>query len=305
MVSTKIRVPEKLYIQTLIAGKFNASMVVDDLEAKKIRIPTNEMLAIRDELLRSNPQYFQDQTNTTPDDEWLEQTELSPMFYYRFKRQTDKSLQGLTGAFAMLEDPRMVKYINCLALSGVDQTDLELILNAKYNISFEPFDFAMFLKYFANYEGWTYTDKELFIGNYPDPTTKAAYKLALTGDRAQLIWELGLGTDPSISFDDLLRDMLTDSYFYFKKKLKLNPEEAQKFEALAVKIADRLDKSKGEGQEAQDLLSELKIKLTTTDTTKKTSDDTPKDINDLDVELPTSTDLVVPNIEALMNEGKL
>lgn len=304
MVSTRIRVPEKLYIQTLIVGKFNSAFVVDDLNSKKIRIPTDEMLSIRDEIVKSNPQYFQDQANTNPDDEWLERTELSPMYYYRFKKSTDKSLQGIQGAFAMLEDPRMVKYIHTLTLSGVDQTDLELILNAKYNISFEPHDFEMFLKYFANYTGWTYTDKELFISSIQDSNLKSIYKLALTGDRAQLIWELGLGTDPSVSFDDLLRDMLTDSYFYFKKKLKLNPEDAQKFATLAVKIADRLDKSKSEEQESQDILSEFKIKLRNSDTSKK-DNDVPKDINELDVELPTQTDLVIPNIESLMSEGKL
>lgn len=213
MVSNKIRVPEKLYIQTLIAGKFNSSLVVDDLEMRKIHIPTNDMVAIRDEIVKSNPLYFRDQANTDPEPEWIESVGLSPMFYYRFKKQTDVSLQGVEGAFAMLEDPRMVKYVTCLALAGIDQTDMELILNAKYNISFEPTDFEIFLKYFANFVGWTYTDKELFINSLTDPNMKSLYKLALTGERAQLIWELGLGTDPSISFDDLLKDMLTDSYF--------------------------------------------------------------------------------------------
>jgi len=306
MVSNRIRVPEKLYIQTLIAGKFNSAMVVDDLEAKKIRIPSNEMVAIRDEIVKSNPMYFRDQANTDPEAEWLEQSKLSPMFNYRFQKQlAEVSLAGIEGAFAMLEDPRMVKFVSCLSLAGMDQNDIELVLNAKYNISFEPSDFSIFLKYFANFESWTYTDKELYINSLQDPNLKALYKLALTGERAQLIWELGLGTDPSISFDDLLKDMLTDSYFYFKKKLKLNPDDAQKFAALAVKLADRLDKSKDDAREANDVLSELKIKLTNTDTLDKRNTAAPVDIEEMDVELPTATEAAIPNLEAMMNEGKL
>jgi len=115
---------------------------------------------------------------------------------------------------------------------------------------------------------------------------------------------MGLGPDPTLSMDDLLRDMFTDSYFYFKKNVKLRPDDAQKFAGLAVKISDRLDSLNGKKEGTQDLISELRIRLVN----KETKED-PKqkivNIADLHVELPPSTNEAIPNLEALMNEGKM
>lgn len=308
MVKQKIiRVPEKLYIQTLIAGKSNASIVVDDLQLHKITVPTNDMKAIYDELVTSNPVYFQQQDPTImPDDEWVESVGLSPMYYYRFKRPADVSLQGIEGAFRMLEDPKMVKYINVLTLAGVNPQDLELILNAKYNISFDSPDFEMYLKYFANYTGWTYTDKELYIASLTDPDYKSLCKKALKDDRASLIWELGLGTDPTTSFDGMMREMYTDCFYYFKKNLKFKPDESQRFGQLFIKIADRLNAIDDKNKESHDIFSELKLGLETTDTIKDKSqrDSSQKVINmdELDFEIPEPVTSQQPiDLDKIMN----
>jgi hypothetical protein len=306
MVNTKIiRVPEKKYIQVLIAGKNNAALVVDELQMRKISIPTNEMQAIYTEMVTSNPTLFKTNTKDEPDAEWLKDTQLSPMYYYRFSKPTDISLQGCEGAFKMLEDPKMVRYIHALCLAGINADDIELILNAKYNISYETPDFAMFIRYFANYDGWSYTDKNMFVNATQDQDLKKIYRMALDGDRSTLIWKLGLGADPSASFDEMLRDMFTDSYFYFKEYIKFKPDDAQKFAALSIKLADRMDQMADKEREQTDLFSELKMKLNNESTQKSKNAKTDKpeviDMKDMDVEIPERTETRIQNLEALMN----
>ena len=297
-------------MQTLITGRINSALFVDDLQQHKIVLPKEkDILFIRDEIISTNPGYFSttpssENEEMLPDHDWLEEHHLSPMYYYRFQKPTNYSLKGCEQSFRMLSDPRMVKYMHLLSFAGVTQEDIEIILNSKYNISFESEDFTMFLRYFANYEGWVFSDKELYSDTITDADLRKLYKTALKGDRSALIWEMGLGPDPTLSMDDLLRDMFTDSYFYFKKNVKLRPDDAQKFAGLAVKISDRLDSLNGKKEGTQDLISELRIRLVN----KETKED-PKqkivNIADLHVELPPSTNEAIPNLEALMNEGKM
>ena len=294
-----IRVPEKKYIQTLIVGRMSATLVVDDIQSRRIAI-TPGMKQIYSQLVTENPAYFQKDNIEEPDPAWLESLGIAAMYAYRFKKATDVSIMGCGGSFKMLEDPKMVRYINALGLAGINRTDIELILNAKYNISYESPDFDMFIEYFANYDGWSYGDKEMYINNeVANPELKAILKEALTGERARLIWELGLGTDPSASFDDMLQDMFTDSYFYFKKKLKFSPDDAQKFAQLSIKLADRMDQIKDKTREQTDLFSELKFKLDEESTGKRSTQVI--DISEMDVVLPERTEGKIMNLDALMN----
>lgn len=302
MVNTKIiRVPERKYIQTLIVGRTNASLVIDDLQSHRIPVPTNDMKALFDEVANSNPNYFKD-ASLTPEDEWLESLAIAPMYYYRFKKASDISLQGCEGAFKMLDDPKLVKHIHTLAIAGVPKDDIELILNSKYDISYETPDFTIFLHYFANYEGWTRTDKELYINTLQDQDLKKQYKMAITEPRNRMIWEIGLGTDPNASFDDMLKDMFTDSYFYFKKNLKFNADDAQKFAALAVKLSDRMASLDETKKEQTDIFAEMKFKLVNEDTQESDKRNVAvKDISEMDVEIPERTENKIQNLDALMN----
>ena len=305
VINNIIRVPEKKYIQTLIVGKNNAALIVDELQMRKIPIPSIEMKAIYNEVVKSCPipNFFHEDCKVDPPTEWLENLGISAMYAYRFNKPATDSIKGCKGAFDMLEDPKMVKYIHALCLSGVDKDDIELILNAKYNISFETPDFEKFMTYFANYDGWSYTDKEMFVNQVLDQDLKKVYRNALTKDRTTLIWELGLGTDPDASFDDMLKDMFTDTYFYFKRTAQFKPEDAVKFATLATKLSDRMDAIRDRDTEQKDLYTELKIKLENEDTTKTAKGKERTivvDINDMDIEIPEHTETKIQNLEAMM-----
>lgn len=295
-----VRVPERKYLQTLMAGRLSSSLFVDELERCRIPLPAQaDILELRDELIASNPAYFANPEEEA-DPDWITQMGLAPLFYYRFQKPTDGSLKGCEGAFRMLEDPRMTKYMHLLAFSGMSLEDIELLLNSKYNISFETDDFTIFHKFFANYDDWKFLDKELYVDSIQDPDTKSLFHKAIKGERAQLIWELGLGADPGLSMDDLLRDMFTDSYFYFKKNVKRFPEDAQKFAGLAVKISDRLESMQGKKDKAEDLITSLKIDLKT----RSTVDSAQKIVNlaDMHLEVPKPTSESIADLTTLMEE---
>jgi len=305
MISKIIRVPERHYIETLIVGRNNSSLIIDELQSHNIPIPTNDMKAIYENIVKTNPKYFQDESMPV-DEEWVEGLTLSPMFFYRFKKPTEKSLQGCEGAFKILEDPKVTKYIHALLLNGVPKEDIELIINARYNIAYDSPDFDVFIHNFACYDGWTYQDKELYINNVQDPEMKKIVKKALTADRTELIWELGLGTDPKASFDDMLKEMFTDSFFYFKKNLKYSTDDAHRFAQLAVKLADRMDQIEDKKKEEMDLFKELSIKLDTESTKKNKTNKkaTIVDKDDMDVEIPERTEKIIPDLNALMNNAE-
>jgi hypothetical protein len=308
-----VRVPELRYIQTLITGRHNASLLIDELTSLKIPVPANDLKIIYADLVNSNTQYFGDPSYPPPEHDWLVSFQMSPMYYYRFAKPIPDgvNLQGCAQAIHMLEDPKLVKYINTLLLANIPINDIELILNAKYNISYESKDFEMFERYFANYSTWSYTDKDIFINSLINEDYRRAYRSAITNERSQIIWELGLGTDPTASFETMLRDMFTDSYFLFKKNLKFNTEDAQRFAHLAIKLSDRMDHLDEKNKDENDLFSELKINLQTQSTQKKSSNPSGaiidmEELGDL-ISKPETPKENIVDLETLMNiteEGK-
>jgi hypothetical protein len=283
MVNIKkvIRVPEKLYIQTLIAGGMTPVMIVEELQRLNIEPPLNDMAAIVNELRTTVP----DLKNF--DEITLEALQLSPMYYHRFQKSApvQTSLHGCEGAFLILADPRLRKMISALALAGINPIDIELLINGRYEVSHDSPDFQMYLKYFANFDEWGYADREFFVEAQKDAEFKMILKkAALKGDRHYLVWKLGLGTDPHMSLEQIFTDMLADSYFTFKENVRLRPDDAQRFAQLAIKLADRLDATDSKKKDTHNLLDELKIKLVVESTTTEASKIA--DMTAMELELP-------------------
>lgn len=291
-----IRVPERKYIETLIIGGFNSDMIGEDLTNKKIQLPTPTQLKGIYEELTSDPEF----STTKPTQEWLESRGLIKMYSYRFKHGFDDvSIAGLENSFRILEDPQMKKFMYSLSLAGIPDEDIELIVNGRYDITYESADFQAFTDYFCNFRSWGYTDKELYVSSVQDEDLKKIYKLALKKDRYYLVWKLGLGTDPNVSFDQLLRDMMVDSYFMFKEKMKNFPDDAQKFGALAVRISNRLDSIEEAKKDSGDLLSDLKFKLVVERTDKE---ENIKNADELNLEMPEKKSTVIPDLHQLMKD---
>lgn len=75
------------------------------------------------------------------------------MYGYIFNVQVPSDTDGIKGAHAIMNDPLMYRLITSMALSGITEEDIELIVNGKYNIQYSSQDINEFLYYFFNVEG--------------------------------------------------------------------------------------------------------------------------------------------------------
>ena len=263
-------------------------MVIDELTRLKIEIPLDEIKAIVAELQAAVPNFFQ--TKTPLEDHEIEALKLAPMYYYRFQKTAPPgvNVDGCENAILMLEDPTLRKAIIALSLAGINPLDIELLINGRYHVTWESHDFQNFIKFFANFDEWSYADREFYVENR---VKEAEYKLtlkkaALKGDRHYLVWKLGLGTDPHMSMEAVFTDMIADSYFTFKELMKARPDNAQKFAQLAIRLSDRLDKNESSKKETGSLVDELKIKLVVETTKQGTAENQVTDISEIALELP-------------------
>ncbi len=61
---------------------------------------------------------------------------------------------------------------------------------------------------------------------------------------------------------------MSDSYYNFKERSRVDPELAQKWGALAVKLSDRIDRIAGDKANNEDLFDEIEFKLSETQKAK-------------------------------------
>lgn len=302
-----IRIPEKYYIKALMAGRMSAEQVLDDLAKLKIPAPPMELFKqLYDELKSSNEDFFNSPKTIVPSEDWLEDEGIAEMYALKFSRAVSnriaKKILGCQGALNMILDPNLKKYNYTLALAGMEQADVELIINARYSIAHDSPDFNAFFHYFCNFEDWTYADKELYMESSPDGL-KSIYRIALKNDRSYLIWKLQLGTDPNLKYEEMLKDMLTDSYFLFKENVRIKPDDANKFAVLATKLADRLDGLAQDKDKGDDLLSKLKFKLEISSTQDNTPNTDIKSIAQIQVEVPNKNEeIAIQSLEEMMNK---
>lgn len=203
---------------------------------------------------------------------------------------------SVEGAFQLLNDPMMYRLITSMAIALINDEDIELIVNGKFNMEYTASDVKMFLKYFFNLEDWTLRDRQRYVEKVEDPQLTRYYKIALKKDKNYLLWKLGAA--PEQDFGKMMKDMLNDSYYNFKEQSDTKPELAQKWARIAVKIGDRIesyDKEVKGGSDGADFLAnvEFKIKSVASNTKPKEEnddnaieDDIPH-IGDLEEEHPT------------------
>ena len=153
----------------------------------------------------------------------------------------------------------MYRLITSLAFAKITDEDIELIVNGKYNIQYSSDDIEQFLYYFFDVANWSLARKKEYVEQVSSPDLKKFYKLALKGNKDYLVWKLGAAPDKS--FDQMLRDMMTDSYYNFKERSKADPELAQKWGGLAVKLTDRLERLEKETIDKKDLFDTVVFKL--------------------------------------------
>jgi hypothetical protein len=265
--------PHKKFVQALLCERYGPDQVYEELEKWHLPFPVEDLQDMYQELKPKQAAYFNHRRKEISR-EFLQKEGLETMWAHYFNKHTDLDTTPIKGAFALLENIQVRTLLYAMALAGMAAEDMELIINGKFEINASSEDVDAFLHYFFNMSEFTYAEKSTLEESFAkDVNTKRAFKLALKGDRNYMLWKLDAAPDKS--FDAMLRDMLADSYYLFKEKAKNEPDTATKFGALAVKLADRLERAIQSENKADDLFSEVKFSLNKDDQIVKapTADD--------------------------------
>jgi len=251
-----MKIPYIKYIEALVCSKLTKDQIEEKLADQEFFIPFDGVDQVHATLAKINPDYI---TKNQPDPNWLMELGVDKMVSYLRKLDMPNGTIGIEGAFRLLEDPLMYRLITSLALAKITDEDIELIVNGKYNISYTSEDITEFLHYFFNVKSWSLTDKVEFVDVTENSNLKRFYKLALEGDKDRLVWKLGAA--PNKSFDSMLREIMTDSFYNFKESSKTNTDVAQKWGNLALKTVEKLEKFDKDTKEKKDVFSEITFRL--------------------------------------------
>lgn len=237
----------------------SSQAIIYDLNQVTLPVPNPAELIqnLYEDLYKSNPDHFDEGDLANPDMDWLEDYGIAALYAYKFNKGCREMDPGIKGAFKMLDDPLMRRAIQSLAFAKVNDEDIELIVNGKFDIGYATEDFEAFLKYFFDVHDWSYNDRVEFIQFEKSAENKRFYKLAQEGDKPYLMWKLGLS--PSRSFDDMLREMFNDSFYNFKERSRHDPELAQRWGTLAVKLSDKIDKLEKDDQSQQEFFQSFEF----------------------------------------------
>ena len=254
-----MQVPFIKYIETLVIGKESLGSITDKLNTINLSFPEKGLSIIYKRFSGEQPDYFANKEDL--DFSCLETWGVEKMYGYLYNKEVSSGTLGVEGAFSLLNDPLMYRLITSLALAGITEEDIELIVNGKYNIHYTSEDIKEFLHYFFKVDEWSLNQKKDYVNGIKDQSLSRFYKLALKGDKDYLVWKLGAAPDKS--FDHMLRDMMLDSYYNFKERSKVDPDTAQKWGALAVKLTDRLERLEKDTGDKKDLFDAIQFQIET------------------------------------------
>lgn len=254
-----MKIPYIKYVEALICCRFPRDIIVEKLEEQEFFIAFNGVDQVHNTLAQINPDYI---LKNQPDPDWLMELGVDKMVSYLRKLEMPNGTDGIEGAFRILEDPLMYRLITSLAIAKITNEDIELIVNGKYNINYTAEDIKEFLHYFFNVKSWSLSDKLEYIEAVVQPDLKRFYKLALKEDKDHLVWKLGAA--PTKSFDTMLKEIVTDSFYNFKEMSRTNPDLAQKWGTLALRTVEKLEKLEQTNNDKRDIFNEIMFKLNNT-----------------------------------------
>ena len=228
---------------------------------------------VYNELERQNPEYFSNKRNKVPDEEVLLGQNIYGLFYsyYELPYNPDHRhlLNGYAGALRILEDPKMRRAVQAMALAKITDEETELMLNARYDLNYGPEDIIFYLENFFNVKKWRLPQLRDLVEEETDESFSTMYLLALKGDKGYLLWKLGLS--PNRSYQEMLQDMMNDSFYLFKensKSGKADHDLAYKWSQVALKVAEKLERSDKEESDAQQFFQSIEFNLQSPDAPK-------------------------------------
>lgn len=253
-------IPHIKYIEALVMSKKPLEEITEGLEKYALDAPEQALSIIVTTLREDHKEYFDGKSPKSIDPDVIRDMDIAEMFCYFTNFSFPEKMHDPKKAFELIDDPLMYRLITSLALTKVNDEDLEIIVNGKFNMDYSVEDIKIFLKYFFNTEGWTLKDRQDYVNTVTDQQLKPFYKMALKGDKDYLMWKLGAA--PEKDFNMMLKDMIHDAYYNFKEQSKVKPDVAQRWANLTVKIADKIDNyEKDDKKSAQSFLDNFDFKI--------------------------------------------
>lgn len=253
-------VPHIKFIESLIIAKKPLDEITEELKKWGLNTPDKVLAVMLETIRKDNPDYFDPIRPESADPQWIRELDIPEMFCHLTNFSFPERLPTVHRAFQLIDDPLMYRLVTSMALAKMNDEDIDLIVNGKFNMEYEASDIKMFLKYFFKVDDWTLRDRQKYVDRISDPSLLPYYKMALKGDKDYLLWKLGAA--PEKDFGLMLKDMVHDSYYNFKEQSKVKPSIAQKWAGLAIKLTDRLDNlQKEENKSAANFLDNFEFKI--------------------------------------------
>lgn len=238
----EIPLPNKRYILSNLLVKRSVAEITKECQTYNLDIPSSDTIARYQKFLADKVPFNPD----APDFDVLLENKLYHMVaYYLLESGTTAIIPmspiGVEGAFRILEDNHMRRIITALSLANMQNEDIDLIINARYNHNYDPEEVRLFVQFFCDFSNFKISEKQNYVNNIQDKLIRKNYSYALQNDKNMLLWKLGLAPDKS--FDAMLRDIGVDCYYNYKEQLGINDQaEAQKWATLLLKVQERIDK---------------------------------------------------------------
>lgn len=261
-----MRIPFLKFIQAELALKKTPEEILNKISSLHVpfsdKITEDHLDTIYKDLKSGQQDYFIT-PNALPDLYWLKKFNIHKYVAKELKLEIPEGYSGIHGASEILYDRNMYLICSSLSIAKVTDEDIELIINGKYNIHYEVADIKEFLNYYFDMDGWSLGEKKEYVKYITDKEFKRYYELALEGDRDYLLWKLGIAPDKS--FTEMLKDMSIDSYYNFKDKIKILPDEAQRWAGVAMRLMDKLNEVEKETNTRKSIFEEIEFTMTNND----------------------------------------
>lgn len=252
----------------MLLRKEDPSVILNEVSSLEFSIPPNfrELCkGIQEDLHKKYPAYFSDKTETVPGDEILLDTDTIGYFYAKYNPPYDPKyrshLTGYEGALKILEDAKMRRAVQSMAIAGITDEDIELMLNARYDLTYTPDDINFYLKHFFDIKSWRIPQLKALIEVEPNADFKPMYLLAMKGDKGYLLWKLNLS--PNRSYSEMLQEMMNDAFYMFKEASKQGKDHdrAFKWSQVALKVAEKLEKNDNEEMDSNTFFQNIEFNM--------------------------------------------
>lgn len=141
-------IPHIKYIEALVVSRKTLEQILSQLEKYNLSIPDKAVAIIIKTLKDSNPTYFDPQDPEPADPDWITELGIEEMFSHLTGFHVAGDFISPNKAFDLLSDPLMYRLVTAMALAKIDDQDIDMIANGKFNQEYAPEDIELFLKYF-------------------------------------------------------------------------------------------------------------------------------------------------------------